>query len=269
MLESHLKVMETAILKAGRYLNRDYGEIENLQVSKKGAGSFVTSADLKAEKIVIEELRRSYPDYTIISEEAGTIQGENEKYTFILDPIDGTTNFMHGLPLFCVSLALAELQPNGKKEIVEAAIYAPVLDEMYLAKKNEGTRMNGKRLKVSKRDRLEESAFSAYLAKYDMEQRACDLKALGGTTLHTRMIGTAALELCLVAAGKLEGMWHWGLKPWDIAAGVLMVKEAGGMVSELNGGSDYLNSGSIIAANSEIFEKLRKKIGPCYDSVLK
>lgn len=261
---SHLREMEKAILKAGRYLARDYGEIENLQVSRKGAGSFVTSADLKAEKIVLEELRKSFPDYCVLSEEAGFVAGADGRYTFILDPIDGTTNFMHGLPFFCVSLALQEKLPNGKTEIIAAAIYAPILDEMYLAEKGEGARVNNKRLNVSARDRLEDGVFAAYLAKYDKEQRACDQNALNSAVLHTRILGSAALELCFVAAGKLEGMWHWRLHPWDIAAGSLVVKEARGQVSEISGGQNYLETGSIIAANSNIFEKIRKKIQPCY-----
>lgn len=263
---THLRQMEDALLKAGRYLARDYGEVENLQVSRKGSGSFVTSADLKAEKIIVEELRESFPDYPIVSEEAGLIKAEKEgsKYTFILDPIDGTTNFMHGLPFFCISLALQETLPNGKKEIVEAAVYTPIFDEMYVAVKGEGAKVNNKRLKVSARNKLEDGIFAAYLAKYDKKQRACDQAALNSATLHTRILGSAALELCFVAAGKLEGMWHWGLKPWDIAAGSLIVKEARGMVSEIDGGDDYLTTGSIIATNSEIFETIRKKIQPCY-----
>lgn len=261
---SHLKGMEDAILKAGRYLARDYGEVENLQVSRKGAQGFVTSADLKAEKIVVEELQRSFPDYSIVSEEAGIIKGSNSQYTFILDPIDGTTNFMHGLPFFCTSLALQENLPDSGKKIVAAAIYSPILDEMYLAEKNEGSRINGKRLKVSGRNKLEEAVFSAYLAKFDLDQRSLDLEALNCAKIHTRIYGSAALELCFIAAGKLEGMWHWKLKPWDIAAGSLIVQEAGGIVTEIDGGLNFLNSGCIIAANSELHEKLRKKIESCY-----
>ncbi len=261
---SPIRVMEGAILKAGRYLKRDYGEIENLQVSRKGSGSFVTSADLKAEKIVVEELQEYFPDYPIISEEAGLIGAENSKFCFILDPIDGTTNFMHGMPYFCISLALQETQPDGTKEIIAGAVYAPILEEIYMAQKGEGATCNNKKLYVSARNKMEDGVFAAYLAKYDKEQRACDQAALNSAILHTRIMGSAALELCFVAAGKLEGMWHWRLKPWDIAAGSLMVKEARGMVSEIDGGDNYLETGSIVASNSEIFETLRGKIQPCY-----
>jgi len=263
-MAKYLKIMETACLKAGRYLKRDYGELENLQVSKKSPGNFVTSADLKAEKIVIETLQESYPNIPILSEESGKIEGNDTKLSFILDPIDRTTNFMHALPFFCVSLAMQEHKPNGETEIVAACIYAPILDELYLAEKDEGATCNGKRITVSGRDKIEGSCFAAYLAKYDLEQRESDLQALSCTKIHTRIYGSAALELAFVAAGKLEGMWHWRLRPWDIAAGILLVKEARGIVTEIDGGGNMMNTGSILATNSELYDKISGKIAKCY-----
>lgn len=258
-----LNVIEKTILKAGKVLIRDYGEIENLQVSRKGPSNFVTSADLKVEKILIEEFQKVFPQYAIMSEERGYISG-SDKFTFIIDPIDGTTNFMHGIPYFCISVGLQEKLPNGKKQMVAAGIYAPALDELYLAEKGEGATVNGRRLQVSARDNLEESSFAAYITKYNELRRKQDIVALTKFITNVRILGSAAMELAFVSAGKLEGMWHANLKPWDIAAGTLLVTEARGRVSEIDGGDNYIESGSIIAGNENLFEKLRSSVAPCY-----
>jgi myo-inositol-1(or 4)-monophosphatase len=261
---NHLKIIEETLVKAGKVLARDYGEVENLQVSKKGPGNFVTSSDLKIEKILIEEFLKVFPNYSILSEERGAIPGTDGKYTFIIDPIDGTTNFMHGIPYFCISVGLQEKQLNGKKTIVAAGIYAPALNELYLAEKGSGATVNRRRLLVSGRDNFEESSFATYIAKYNEPRRKQDLESLSKFVTNVRILGSAAMELAFVAAGKLDGMWHANLKPWDIAAGTLLVTEARGMISEINGGDNYLESGSIIAANQNLFEKLRNIVQPCY-----
>ncbi len=258
-----LKTLETTILKAGKVVSRDYGEIENLQVSRKGPGNFVTSADLKVEQIIIEELQKAYPTIGILSEEAGIIQGTNSKMQFILDPIDGTTNFMHGLPFFCISGALIE-NINGKKQTMLGVTYAPAIGEMYIAEKGGGAYCNNRRLQVSARDNIEESLFACYVAKHNQDYRQKDLDTVQKVKVNARIYGSAALELAFVAAGKLDGMWHNHLKPWDLAAGVLLVQESRGMVSEINGGTDFLNTGSIIAANNSLFEELRKRVSICY-----
>jgi myo-inositol-1(or 4)-monophosphatase len=254
-------IIEKACIKAGKIIKRDYGEVENLQISKKGPGNFVTSCDLKVEKILIEEIQKSFPKATIISEEAGLIKGE-DKVFFIIDPIDGTTNFMHGLPFFGISIAVMEKNAKGNN-IVVGAIYNPVFDEFYYAEKGYGAFCNNRRLFASGRKDYDEAVFAAYIARNNIEYRDRDIKVLTNLKIHTRIIGSAAMELAYTASGKLDGMWHFNLKPWDIAAGVLLVQEAKGMVSEINGGSKYLDSGNIIAANPNIFESLRKNIQKC------
>ncbi len=261
---AQLNIIEKTLIKAGKVLARDFGEVENLQVSRKGPSNFVTSADLKVEQILIEEFQRAFPSYQIMSEERGFVSGTSDKYTFIIDPIDGTTNFMHGIPYFCISVGLQEKLANGKTQMVAAGIYAPVLNELYLAEKGNGATVNGRRLRVSERDNLEESSFACYVSKYNEQRRKQDVQSLTKFTTNIRILGSAAMELAFVSAGKLDGMWHANLKPWDIAAGTLLVQEARGMVSELDGGDNFVESGSIIAANANMFEKLRDAIAPCY-----
>lgn len=264
MPSPHLKLIQNAVLKAGRYLARDYGEIENLQVSRKGAGNFVTSADLKAEKILIEELQRDFEGCSILSEEAGEILGSKKDFKFIIDPIDGTTNFMHGSPFFCVSVALMEKSTSGKNEITKGVIYSPITDDLFIAEKGEGAFLNDRRMQTSGRREFEQALFTAYLNKSDILVQQQDMKAISAVPSHVRIMGSAALELAYVAAGKLDGMWHRNLRIWDIAAGILMVQEARGIVSEINGRDGYLESGNIIASNPAIYDNLRSKILPCY-----
>jgi myo-inositol-1(or 4)-monophosphatase len=263
-MSSTLKIIENTILKAGKILSRDFGEIENLQVSKKGPGNFVTSSDLKVERILIEEFQKTLPQHSIMSEERGYIAGTSDKYTFIIDPIDGTSNFMRGIPYFCISVGLQEKLANGKKQIVAAGIYAPALNELYLAEKGEGATVNGRRLVVSNRDNFEDASFACYISKFNPQRRAQDLDSLNKFITNIRILGSAAMELAFVSAGKLDGMWHCNLKPWDIAAGVLLVTEARGIVTEIDGNSNFLETGSILASNSAVNDKLRKVIAPCY-----
>ncbi len=264
-MSAHLSVIEKTIIKAGKVLSRDFGEIENLQVSKKGPGNFVTAADLKVEKILIEEFQRAFPAYAILSEEKGFIGDKDAKYTFIIDPIDGTTNFMHSLPYFCISVGLQEKLANGKKQMVAAGIYAPVLNELYLAEKGQGATMNGRRIQVSARESMEEASFAVYVSKYNKPVREKDLTSISKMVTNLRILGSAAMELAFVAAGKLDGMWHCNLKSWDIAAGTLLVTEARGIVTEINGGDNFIESGSVLAGNPNIYEKLRTLISPCYE----
>ncbi|HCR85269.1 MAG TPA: inositol monophosphatase, partial [Alphaproteobacteria bacterium] len=200
--------------------------------------------------------------YTIISEEAGVIEGSDKKFTFYIDPIDGTTNFMHGLPFFAISVAVYE-NVAGKNMPVVGVVFNPIFDEFYYAEKGYGAFCNKRRLFVSGRKDLDESLFASYVARNNQQYRERDLKVLTGTKLHSRIYGSAALELAYVAAGKLDGMWHFNLKSWDLAAGILLVQEARGVVTEINGGSEYLESGSIVAANANLHETLRKEINRC------
>jgi myo-inositol-1(or 4)-monophosphatase len=263
-MSGQLKIIEKAILKAGRILSRDFGELENLQVSKKGPGDFVTSSDLKVEKVLVEELQKSFPEYSYRSEENYDVKGSDDQYLFVIDPIDGTTNFMHGNPFFCISIALLKKNLQGKFEPYIGVIYAPATADLYYAEKGEGAYLNNRRINVSSRKSFSECLFASYISRNDIETRKKDLDSLQEMNAHSRIMGSAALELAYVASGKLDGMWHNNLKIWDIAAGVLIVQEARGMVSEVNGGSNFLKSGNIIAANGEVFDKLRKKISKIY-----
>jgi len=256
---SLIRIVEAAVHKAGRALSRDFGEVENLQVSRKGPGDFVSSADHRAEKILVEELSKSRPDYGFLVEEKGEIPGKDPDNRWIIDPLDGTSNFLHGVPHFCVSVGLEQRTPNGKKEIVLGAVYAPVLQEFYWAEKGQGAFVNDRRLGVSARNRLEECLVGAYIRR-DPEAAARDLKMLQMMPCSRRILGSAALELAYVAAGKLDGFWHHNLKPWDMAAGMLLVREARGMVTEVDGGSRVLESGNILASNEPIHDQLLKQL---------
>jgi len=249
-----ITVMEEAVLKAANAIVRDFGELENLQVSRKGPRDFVTSADKKAEKIIIKALQKARPDYGFLTEESGVIKGENEKYRWILDPIDGTTNFMHGIPHFCTSLALEETQAGGRKEIIAAVIFSPILNEMFIAEKGEGAYLNERKLRVSGREKLSDCTVAAYLRNSASEGEITNFPNIPS---NYRILGAAALDLAYVAAGKLDGFWHKNLKSWDKAAGILLVREAKGMVSEINGGSNVIEDGNILATNGQIYDKLR------------
>jgi myo-inositol-1(or 4)-monophosphatase len=245
-----LNVMANAALKAARGLLRDFGEVEQLQVSVKGPGEFVSTADLKAERTLRSELTRARPGYGLLFEEGGVETGSDPRHRWIVDPLDGTTNFLHGIPHFAISLAL---ERDG--EIVAGLIYDPVRDEMYSAEKGLGAFVNDRRLRVSARRQLAEAVIGtgmpfgphaehpAYLAT---------LPAVMTATSGVRRMGAAALDLAYVAAGRFDGFWEFGLLPWDIAAGLLLVREAGGYVSDLSGGHMMMTSGDVLAANDHL-----------------
>lgn len=250
-----MKIMQDAVMKAGRSLARDFGEVENLQVSRKGPGDFVTSADHRAEEILIKELKKTRGDWGFLVEEAGEIPGSNKGYRWIADPLDGTSNFMHSLPHFSVSLAL-EKNDGGKKEIVAGVILAPVSGDLFWAEKGKGAFYNNRRMGVSARDKLDGSVIATYLPRAGGGGNDDALEAISGLNCQCRVLGSAALELAYVAAGKLDGFWHKTLQPWDMAAGILLVKEARGMVTDLDGGSLDIYSGRVLASNGHLHERL-------------
>lgn len=262
-----IRIMEDAVLKTGRSLTRDFGEVEKLQVSRKGPGDFVTSADRRAEKILVQELQKVRPDYGFLVEESGEIAGADKEYRWIADPLDGTTNFMHGIPHFCTSLALEKTQPNGKKEIVAAVIFAPVLNELYWAEKGVGAYMNNERIAVSSRRNLEDALLGAYFWCNGGDRTEADITAFTSLKSNVRILGAAALELAYVAAGKLDGFWNDRLNPWDMAAGILLIQEARGMVTEINGSNRMLENSNILATNGELHDTIRKAIASCYRKV--
>jgi myo-inositol-1(or 4)-monophosphatase len=255
-LSPALNVMTTAARKAGRKLIRDFGELENLQVSMKGPADFVTSADRRTEKILIEELQRARPGYCFLAEESGLIEGPDKTHRFIIDPLDGTTNFLHSIPHFAISIGL-----EREGQLASAVVYNPVTDEMFTAEKSHGAYLNDKRLRVAARKHLPESLIATgipFLGRDGHESYLKELEAVMGATSGVRRFGAAALDLAYVAAGRFDGFWERGLKPWDMAAGILLVREAGGFVSDLDGGSRALEAGHILAANDTLHPMLLK-----------
>ena len=239
-ISPHLNIMIKACEKASKVLIRDFGEVEKLQVSNKGPSDFVTNADLKTEKIIIEELKKTKPNYSILSEEKGTEINKDNK-TWIIDPIDGTINFLHGVPHFAISIALRD-----DNEIIAGLIYDPIKDEMFYAEKNNGAFFNNQRIRVSKKNNISECLFvtgGKIEFNYDFSYRKS---------------GSAALDLAYVAAGRYDGYFQKKLNIWDIAAGIIILKEAGGLINEPN--ISKIKDINIIASNPDINTKLSEKL---------
>src|SRR6266478_1610186 len=250
MRSAIINVMGAAALKAARGLIRDFGEVEQLQVSVKGPGEFVTTADLRAEKVLRAELTKARPGYGLLMEEGGGEAGSDPRHRWIVDPLDGTTNFLHGIPHFAISIAL---ERDG--EIVAGVIYEPIRNEMYWAEKGLGAYVNDRRLRVSARRHLGEAVIGTGMpfgARADAGTYIATLAAVMRATAGIRRTGSAALDLAYVAAGRFDGFWEFALSPWDIAAGLLLVREAGGFVSDLTGGQTMMTSGDVLAANSHL-----------------
>jgi myo-inositol-1(or 4)-monophosphatase len=244
-----INVMTGAALKAARSLLRDFGEIEALQVSVKGPSDFVSTADLKAEKLLRAELLRARPGFGLVLEEGGEVAGDG-RHRFIVDPLDGTTNFLHGIPHFAVSIAL---ERDG--EIVAGIVYDPTKDELFWAEKGAGAFLNDRRLRVSGRRALADSLIGTGIPFRDHGNHPQYLKTLASVmaaTAGVRRQGAAALDLAYVAAGRFDGFWEFGLAAWDIAAGLLLVREAGGYVTDMAGGYGMLESGDVLAANQHL-----------------
>ena len=253
-----LKVMSDAARKAARGLNRDFGELSELQVSRKAPADFVSAADIKAEQTVFEALEKARPGYSFLGEERGLVEGTDKTHTWIVDPLDGTTNFLHAIPHFAINIAL---QREGA--IVAAVTYNPVTNELFWAEKGKGCFVNDKRLRVAGRKHLDESVLGTGIPFLGHGQHARFLKELHQISQRVagvRRFGAASLDLAYVAAGRLDGFWERDLKPWDMAAGVLMITEAGGKVTNADGGDDIMGSGSICAANLELHPLLIEKL---------
>jgi myo-inositol-1(or 4)-monophosphatase len=253
-----LNVMANAALKAARGLIRDFGEVEQLQVSVKGPGDFVSTADLRAERTLRTELTRARPGYGLLFEEAGAAPGSDPRHRWIVDPLDGTTNFLHGIPHFSISIAL---ERDG--EIVAGVVYEPTRDEMFAAEKGLGAYVNDRRLRVSARRQLSESVIGTGMpfgARAGETGYVATLEAIMRTTSGVRRMGSAALDLAYVAAGRYDGFWEFGLAPWDMAAGILLIREAGGYVSDMAGGHDMMTTGDVLAANDHLHLPLARLI---------
>ena len=251
-----LNVMTQAAQKAARGLIRDFGEVEHLQVSKKGTSDFVSTADTNSESTLVYELRKARPNFGFLLEESGEIVGSDTSNRWIVDPLDGTTNFLHGIPHFSISIAL---ERDG--ELHAGVVYEPVNDQMFTAERGQGAYLNNNRIRVSARKNMKDAIFATGIpfAGRDGHSNFIQLlKILMPETSGIRRFGSAALDLCYVAAGRFEGFWESGLNAWDIAAGIIIVREAGGFVSDLDGNKDMLKSGDIIAANDYLHDGLSK-----------
>jgi myo-inositol-1(or 4)-monophosphatase len=255
--------MIDAARKAGRGLSRDFGELGELQVSKKGVGDYVSAADLKAESVLIEELTKARPGYGFLAEESGVTEGTDKTHTWIIDPLDGTTNFLHAIPQFAVNIALKRADM-----IVAAVTYNPATNEIFWAERGKGAFLNDKRLRVAARTQLVDSVLATGIPFAGKPGHGAFLKELHQISQRVsgvRRFGSAALDLAWVAAGRFDGYWERSLRPWDVAAGILLVTEAGGRVSGIDGDEDVLETGNVLAANLElhplILERLRAAAG--------
>lgn len=250
-----ITVMVNAARKAARGLARDFGEAQALQISRKGAADFVSRADLKAEQVLYEALSAARPKYGFVMEERGVVEGSDNSNRWIVDPLDGTTNFLHGLPQFAISVALErDRQPYA------GVIYNPATDELFWAEKGEGAWLNDRRMRVSARRDLSECLFACGLPFKGRPGRAPALREVDAVlekTAGIRRFGAAALDLAWVAAGRFDAFWERDLNSWDVAAGAVLVREAGGMVSEIEGGDQFLTAGSILAANADIYDQAK------------
>ncbi|RII37846.1 inositol monophosphatase [Pseudooceanicola sediminis] len=255
---ANLNIMLKAARKAGRSLVKDFREVENLQVSMKGAGDFVSRADLAAEKILKEELMGARPTYGWLAEEGGEEPGEDPTRRWIVDPLDGTTNFLHGLPHWAVSIGL-----EHKGQIIAGVVYDAAKDEMFLAEKGEGAWMNESRIRASGRIKMIESIYATglpFAGRADLPATLQDLARLLPACAGVRRWGAASLDMAYVAAGRYDGFWERRLKPWDMAAGIVIVREAGGFIQPLNPEGDILADGEVICANEPLFDKFSKII---------
>ncbi len=252
-----LNVMIKAADKAARGLKRDFGEVENLQVSRKGPADFVSAADLKAENTLKEELQKARPGYGFLMEESAEIpESDGSGRRWIIDPLDGTSNFLHGLPHFAISIALEE-----RGEIIAGLIYDPIKEDLFHAEKGTGAYLNERRLRVSSRSRMADCLIATgapFAGHGDRPQFLGEIDAVMSETAGIRRWGAAALDLAYVAAGRFDGFWERGLSPWDIAAGLILLRESGGYVSEMNGKTLTLGSPSILASNNAIHTDLMK-----------
>ncbi len=253
-----IQAMVAAIRKACKGVSRDFGEISELQVSRKGPGDFVTAADKRVEAALFEELTRLRPGYGFLGEEQGLREGTDKTHRWIVDPIDGTTNFMHGIPVFACTVAL---ERDG--EIVAGVTYNPITNDLYWAEKGKGAYHNDRRLRVSARKVMEDSLIATglpFVGKTGHAQALKELHQIMQRTAGIRRLGACSLDLAMVAAGQVDGYWERGLKPWDMAAGTLLITEAGGKIGSLDGDQSPLITGEMLAANHELYPQLLEKL---------
>ena len=254
-----ITVMQRAARKAAPRLRRDFGEVEQLQVSRKGPADFVSMADKRAEQTIVEELRHARPDWGLVLEEGGVIEGDPSKPRWIVDPLDGTSNFLHGIPHFAISIAVEEPRAG----ITQGLVYQPLTDESFWAEKGRGAWLQDRRLRVSVRRDLADALIATgipYFGHGDLGRWSAILQAVAPEVAGIRRFGSAALDLAWVAAGRYDGFWEEGLQSWDTAAGILMVREAGGFVTDFKGADRAQETGQVLAANDQLHSKLHKLV---------
>jgi myo-inositol-1(or 4)-monophosphatase len=250
-----MNVMITAARKAGRSLARDFGEVENLQVSVKGPGNFVSAADHKAEEIIYKELLKARPGYSFLMEERGAVVGDDQTHRWIVDPLDGTTNFLHGLPLWAISIGL-----ERQGQLVAGVVYNPIADEMFTAEKGKGAYLNDRRrLRVAVRKVLSDALITTgipHIGRAGHARFMQEMKPIIAEVAGVRRTGSAALDLAWTSAGRFDAYWERGIKPWDMAAGIVLMREAGGAVSDLSGGADMFKNDEVLATNTVLQKPL-------------
>ncbi len=258
-----MTIMDRAARKAAPRLRRDFNEVQQLQVSRKGPADFVSMADKRAEDTIYEELKRARPDWAFLGEESGEIAGDPSKPRWIVDPLDGTSNFLHGMPHFAISIAVEEPMPSGKREITSGLVYQPLTDEAFWAEKGRGAWLIDRRLRVSARRDLSESLVATgipYLGHGDFAQWSRIFGAVAPEVAGIRRFGAASLDLAWVAAGRFDGFWESDLEPWDVAAGILLVREAGGFVTDYRGGDRVIERRECLAASDGLHSRLHKLV---------
>jgi myo-inositol-1(or 4)-monophosphatase len=259
-----ITVMQKAARKAAPKLRRDFNEVDALLISRKGPADFVSAADKHAERAIIDELRHARPDWGILAEEGGSIEGDPSKPRWIIDPLDGTTNFLHGLPHFAIAIAVEEPKPNGSREVTQGLVYQPLTDESFWAEKGRGAWLHDRRLRVSARRDITEALIATgtpFKGHGDFAEWSKIFAALGPEVAGIRRFGSAALDLAWVAAGRFDGFWESGLQRWDVAAGELLVREAGGFVTDFRGGDQCQARGQWLASNDALQPRLLKMVG--------
>jgi len=261
MISPLLNVMSAAAVKAGKGLLRDFGEVDQLQISRKGTANFVTQSDIRTEKLLQQELKKARPDYGFLLEEGGEIPGKDATHRWIIDPLDGTTNFIHAIPYFCISIGLEKREADGRSDIIAAVIFDPIHNDLFTAEKGKGALLNGRRIGVSARDKLEEAMLVLGNMRFSTAPPIDTLKiftAMAKSGAIVRDFGATALDLANLAAGRIDACWHSVIQPWDIAAGLLLVREAGGQITTLDGEAGHAYAPALLGSNRHLHLPMQK-----------
>ncbi len=258
-----INVMSAAAIKAGRGLLRDFNEVNNLEVSRKGTANFVTAADIRTEQFLQRELAKVRPTFGFLMEEGGEVKGKDGKYRWVIDPLDGTSNFIHSIPYFCISIGVEERDESGKSSLVAGVIYDPIHNEVFAAEKGKGAYLNDRKISVSQRPTIEDSML---VTGNPGAAPGADRSKIIGTLLEkgsiVRYFGATALDLAYLASGRIDACWYYTAQPWDVAAGIIIVQEAGGIVTGFDGSTATMNSKGFVAANKSLHAPMQKLLSP-------